>query len=83
MTLDYMFELFIDFNDCEYKKENKKLVTMYNTSRIEHFLVDQKPYQQMSDHFGLSVEIKYNNIVNKGEDDKQNAENNEINDNLS
>ena len=55
MTLDYMFELFIDNNDCEFKTENKKLNVMYNTAQIEHFLVDQKPYQQMSDHFGLII----------------------------
>ena len=64
MPLDYMFELFIDSNDCEFKRDHKKLNTLYNTSQIEHFIVDQKPYQQMSDHFGLSFEIKYNNQSN-------------------
>jgi hypothetical protein len=31
----------------------------YTTAKVESFLIKNKPYQQLSDHFGLSVELKY------------------------
>lgn len=40
------------------KKKNKINVD-YTSSEIEHFLVAGKPYQQLSDHFGLSVSLRY------------------------
>jgi hypothetical protein len=42
-----------------FHKKNKINVD-YTSSEIEHFLVSGKPYQQLSDHFGLSVSLMYN-----------------------
>ncbi len=36
-----------------------KLTVDYSSSAVEYFLVTEKPYQQLSDHFGLSVELLY------------------------
>jgi hypothetical protein len=36
-----------------------KLEVEYSTSEVEYFLISNKPYQQLSDHFGLSVNLKY------------------------
>jgi hypothetical protein len=36
-----------------------KLIVDYSSSVVEYFLVSNKPYQQLSDHFGLSVELFY------------------------
>ena len=41
------------------KNKNKKLVVDYTTAEVEYFLVSDKPYQQLSDHFGLSVCLNY------------------------
>ena len=37
----------------------KQLVIDYTTSEVEHFLIANKPYQQLSDHFGLTVSLDY------------------------
>ena len=31
----------------------------YNSAQVESFLVSDKTYQQLSDHFGLSVDLKF------------------------
>ena len=35
------------------------MVIDYNSAQVEYFLVSDKPYQQLSDHFGLSLDLKY------------------------
>ena len=35
-----------------------KLVVDYSSPQVEYFLISEKPYQQLSDHFGLSVDVK-------------------------
>ena len=37
-----------------------KIKILYDTFKVEEFLVKNKPYQQLSDHFGISVEISLN-----------------------
>jgi hypothetical protein len=39
------------------------MVVDYGSAQVEYFLVSDKPYQQLSDHFGLSVDLRY---VNQG-----------------
>ena len=39
---------------------NSKIKILYDTFKVEEFLVKNKPYQQLSDHFGISVEISAN-----------------------
>jgi hypothetical protein len=63
-TLDYMFEIIpftadeasnvvIPFNN----KKHTGIEVDYTSSQVEYFLVSNKPYQQLSDHFGLSVAL--------------------------
>ena len=40
----------------------RKLHVNYESCEVENFLVQGKPYQQLSDHFGLSVNIEYCNV---------------------
>lgn len=40
----------------------RKLHLNYESCEVENFLVQDRPYQQLSDHFGLSVNIEYCNI---------------------
>jgi hypothetical protein len=42
-----------------YKKPSDVEVD-YSSSQVEYFLVSNKPYQQLSDHFGLSVALMSN-----------------------
>ena len=39
------------------EKDNKKINVLYGTFKVQPFLVKNKPYQQLSDHFGISVEL--------------------------
>ena len=41
-------------------EENDKIKVLYDTFKVEEFLVKNRPYQQLSDHFGISVEISLN-----------------------
>ena len=41
-------------------EENTKIKVLYDTFKVEEFLVKNRPYQQLSDHFGISVELLYN-----------------------
>jgi len=43
----------------EDKKKKYQLYVDYNSAQIESFLISDKPYQQLSDHFGLSVDLKF------------------------
>ena len=37
----------------------RKLNINYESCEVENFLVEGRPYQQLSDHFGLSVNLEY------------------------
>jgi hypothetical protein len=44
---------------------DRKLYVDYGSAQVESFLVSEKPYQQLSDHFGLSVDLKFDIDFNK------------------
>ena len=71
-TLDYIWEIIPDYNlDIyngynQYNKshstddrqfEKAKIKILYDTLKVQEFLVKDKPYQQLSDHFGVSVDL--------------------------
>ena len=73
-TLDYIWEIFPDYNLDIYKNnsdkyynsnedeenlvdEKNKIKVLYDTLKVEEFLIKNRPYQQLSDHFGVSVEF--------------------------
>ena len=72
-TLDYIWEIIPDFNLNIYKHglnklnknysyddknyENHKIEVLYDTFQVQHFLAKNRPYQQLSDHFGISVDL--------------------------
>lgn len=58
-SLDYIFEIFISQNDFLKKEKNNILNVNYDSVQVEEFLVENKPYQQLSDHFGVSFEMSY------------------------
>ena len=39
--------------------QTKQIEVLYDTANVEHFLVKDRPYQQLSDHFGVSVSLSY------------------------
>ena len=73
-TLDYIWEIIPDYNLDIYKnhisQENNvengdvmennygKIGVVYDSFKVEKFLVKNRKYQQLSDHFGLSVELE-------------------------
>ena len=70
-TLDYIWEIIPDYNLNIYKKyfksnnqienlkndNNEIIEVLYDSFTVEKFLVQNRKYQQLSDHFGLSVEL--------------------------
>lgn len=44
---------------------DKKLYVDYGSAQVENFLVSEKPYQQLSDHFGLSVDLRFSSNEEK------------------
>jgi sphingomyelin phosphodiesterase len=74
-TLDYIWEIIPDYNldiysiiNEEYDNENNmgegnnsknNIEVLYNTLNVQKFLIKDRPYQQLSDHFALSVQLKY------------------------
>lgn len=60
-------DIVLEVHEREVKKPiNKKkhqLYIDYNSAQVESFLVSDKPYQQLSDHFGLSVDLKFKEIT--------------------
>ena len=65
-TLDYIWEIIPDFNldiyNCEndsdeYNNKKNKIQVLYDTLQVQEFLVKNRPYQQLSDHFGVSVDL--------------------------
>ena len=71
--MDYIWEIIPDFSLDIYKQENQlfnksyssddkyfenhKIKVLYDTLEVQKFLVKNRPYQQLSDHFGVSVEF--------------------------
>lgn len=50
----------IDNYEYEYNNTFKNSIkTVDSSAKVEPFFVDRKPYTQLSDHYGLSVEIEY------------------------
>jgi len=49
-----------DNDDNDNNNDIGKIKILYDTFKVEEFLVKNKPYQQLSDHFGISVEISSN-----------------------
>lgn len=44
--------------------ENKReLYLDHNSAQVENFLISFKPYQQLSDHFGLSINLRFRDIT--------------------
>ena len=80
-TLDYIWEIIPDFSldifksgNNKYSKsystddrsfDNKKIKVLYDTLKVQEFLVKNRPYQQLSDHFGVSVDLFSPQINNK------------------
>lgn len=58
-SLDYMFEIYIDKDDYNEREINKKLFLVKGSPLIEEFLIEDRPYSQLSDHLGLSIELSY------------------------
>ena len=62
-------------DDSEKKQLNKneeddnKINVLYQTFKVQEFLVKNRPYQQLSDHFGISVELS---LPNKNKDLSEN-----------
>lgn len=104
-TLDYIWEIIPDFSLDIYKQgnqvfnksystddkyfENHKIKVLYDTLEVQKFLVKNRPYQQLSDHFGVSVEFLSPNNNNSNlsssfpSSNKENLEeNNKDNENL-
>ena len=67
--LDYIWEIIPDYNLDIYNEINEddnnknifkdKIEVLYDSLKVEEFLVKNKPYQQLSDHFGISVHLAY------------------------
>ena len=50
-------------------ENNDKINVLYNTFKVQEFLVKNRTYQQLSDHFGISVELS---LPNKNNDLSEN-----------
>lgn len=44
---------------CQSTSEKSNLSIDYKSAQVENFLISDKPYQQLSDHFGLTVDLKF------------------------
>ena len=86
-TLDYIWEIIPDFSLPIYNHgmnklnknysyddknyDNHKIKVLYDTFEVQHFLAKNRPYQQLSDHFGISVDLStsenqsLNNSINE------------------
>ena len=60
LSLDYILHIIPNFSKFEKDKtqSKSKLKIVYSTIQIEKFHVVRKPYTQLSDHYGLSVELQ-------------------------
>lgn len=52
-----------DSLDSQENLKQCELLIDYESVKVEEFLVSNKPYQQLSDHFGLSVEVRLNSYA--------------------
>jgi hypothetical protein len=48
----------------EDEDDNDKIKVLYWTFKTQEFLVKNRPYQQLSDHFGISVELSLPSLNN-------------------
>jgi hypothetical protein len=64
---DFNLEIYNVLNDNNKEDEkndndndnNKNIIeVLYDTLNVEKFLIKDRPYQQLSDHFGVSVHLK-------------------------
>ena len=39
--------------------DKRKIEVKYDSLKVQEFLIIDRPYQQLSDHFGVSVELSY------------------------
>ena len=39
--------------------DNGKIEVKYDSLKVQEFLITDRPYQQLSDHFGISVDLSY------------------------
>lgn len=62
---DNSYEDFIKSNNRNFLsdkvKKKSEFIVNYSSSKVEKFLIKRKPYTQLSDHYGLSVELEYKN----------------------
>ena len=49
----------VNGNNSQKQKNKKDIFVDFNSAQIENFLISEKPYQQLSDHFGLSIDLKF------------------------
>lgn len=54
LSLDHMYELHVLNKD-----DRSKVSIMPNTTKVEEFFVKNQPFTQLSDHYGLSIELEY------------------------
>ena len=50
---------FDDEKEKNEEKESYKQKVLYETLKVEKFIIKNRPYQQLSDHFGVSVELLF------------------------
>lgn len=59
VCFDFFFEKHGDFKDQEEIHQKKTVRVVKNSTKVETFHShEHKPYQAVSDHFGLSTEIE-------------------------
>ena len=69
-NLDIYNNSFCKMNTKEIKEkiededDNDKIKVLYGTFKTQEFLVKNRPYQQLSDHFGISVELSLPSLNN-------------------
>ena len=56
------------------EENDDKIEFLYPTFKVQEFLVKNRPYQQLSDHFGISVELSLPNNNNLSENLLYNSE---------
>ena len=56
------------------EENDDKIGVLYPTFKVQEFLVKNRPYQQLSDHFGISVELSLPNNNNLSENLLYNSE---------
>ena len=56
-SANQIFKIDNEGENDDSENEYNKIKVLYSTFKVEEFLVKNKPYQQLSDHFGVSVEL--------------------------